>query len=205
MTPRSNLRNKEWLTPNEVAELLLVSPVTVRQWAQKGRLEARTTAGGHRRFSIDAVRQFAVKEGMASRLKGIANRSILVVDDDDHLNRFLVELFKSRDEGALVESACNGFEAGSKVHQVMPDVVLLDIMMPGMDGFEGCERLKADVDTMHIRVVAMSGYHSEENERRVMDAGADSFLKKPFTNKEVLNACGFGRVSASEGAGDQHA
>lgn len=185
------MRNKEWLTPNEVAELLLVSPVTVRQWAQKGKLEARTTAGGHRRFSMDAVRRFAIAEGMASRLKGKGNRSILVVDDDDHLNRFLVELFKSRDGGALVESARDGFEAGSKVHQVMPDVVLLDIMMPGMDGFQVCESLKADVDTMHIQVIAMSGYHSEENEQRVLNAGADRFLKKPFTNKEVLQACGF--------------
>lgn len=192
---RHNLRNKEWLTPNEVAELLLVSPVTVRQWAQKGKLEARTTAGGHRRFSIDSVRQFAVKEGMAARLNGIANRSILVVDDDDQLNRFLVELFKSRDEGALVESASNGFEAGSKVQQVMPDVVLLDIMMPGMDGFEVCERLKTNVDTMHIQVIAMSGYHSQENEERVMNAGADQFLKKPFSNKEVLQACGFMNAS----------
>lgn len=185
------MRNKEWLTPNEVAELLLVSPVTVRQWAQKGKLEARTTAGGHRRFSLDAVRRFAIQEGMASRLGGKASRSILVVDDDDHLNRFLVELFRSRDEGALVESALNGFEAGSKVQQVMPDVVLLDIMMPGMDGIQVCEKLKADVDTMHIQVVAMSGFHSEENEHRVMKAGADQFLKKPFTNREVLQACGF--------------
>ena len=113
------------------------------------------------------------------------------MDDDDHLNRFLVELFRSKDEGALVESASNGFEAGSKVHQVMPDVVLLDIMMPGMDGFQVCERLKADVDTMHIQVIAMSGFHNEENEQKVMKAGADLFLKKPFTNREVLQACGF--------------
>lgn len=188
------MRNKEWLTPNEVAELLLVAPVTVRQWAQKGKLEARTTAGGHRRFSMDAVRRFAIQEGMAARLKEKGKRSILVVDDDDHLNRFLVELFRSRDGGALVESARDGFEAGSKVHQVMPDVVLLDIMMPGMDGFQVCERLKADVDTMHIQVVAMSGFHSAENEQRVMDAGADRFLKKPFSNKEVLQACGFLKV-----------
>ena len=181
----------EWLTPNEVAELLLVSPVTIRQWAQKGMLEARTTPGGHRRFSMDAVRQFAVREGMASRLRGKGKRSILVVDDDEQLNRFLVELFKAKDEGARVESAYDGFEAGSKVQQVKPDVVLLDLMMPGMDGFQVCERLKNDVDTMHIRVVAMSGYCSPENECRAMKAGADCFLKKPFSNAEVLGACGF--------------
>ena len=185
------MSTKEWLTPNEVAELLLVSPVTVRQWAQKGMLEARTTPGGHRRFSMDAVRQFAVREGMASRLRGEGSRSILVVDDDEQLNRFLVELFRSKYEGALVESAFDGFEAGSKVQQVKPDVVLLDLMMPGMDGFQVCERLKGNVDTMHIHVVAMSGYYSEENEDKVMKAGADKFLRKPFSNSEVIEACGF--------------
>lgn len=181
----------DWLTPNEVAELLMVSPVTVRQWAQKGLIEARTTPGGHRRFSMDAVRQFAIREGMANRLQGKANRSILVVDDDRQLNRFLVELFKSRDAGTLVESAFDGFEAGSKLQAVKPDVVILDLMMPGMDGFQVCEKIKTDVDTMHIHVVAMTGYASVENLDRIMAAGADRVLKKPFSNMEVLDACGF--------------
>ena len=68
-------------------------------------------------------------------------------------------------------------------------------MMPGMDGFQVCERLKRDVDTMHIQVVAMSGFYSQENEGKVMRAGADKFLKKPFTNAEVLIACGFTRTT----------
>jgi CheY-like chemotaxis protein len=91
----------------------------------------------------------------------------------------------------LISSAFDGFEAGSKLQQVQPDTVLLDLMMPGMDGFQVCERLKGDVDTMHIQVVAMSGYYCQENEGKVMRAGADKFLKKPFSNSEVLEACGF--------------
>ena len=82
----------DWLTPNEVADLLMVSPVTVRQWAQKGLLEARTTPGGHRRFSIDAIRQFAIREGMSSRLEGKAGLSILVVDDDDRIRNLLKDI-----------------------------------------------------------------------------------------------------------------
>ena len=190
------MSKKIWLTPNEVAELLLVSPVTVRQWAQKGLLPARTTPGGHRRFSMEAVRQFAIREGMASRLKGEASRCILVVDDDEQLNRFLVELFRSKYQGAFVDSAFDGYEAGSKVQQVNPDVVLLDLMMPGMDGFQVCERLKTDVDTMHIHVVAMSGFYSEENEGRIMSVGADKFLRKPFSNAEVIEACGFSSANS---------
>lgn len=185
------MSKKEWLTPNEVAKLLLVSPITVRQWAQKGKLDARTTAGGHRRFSMEAVRQFAIREGIASRLGDKGKRSILIVDDDEQLNRFLVELFKAKQPGALVESALDGFEAGSKLHQAQPDVVLLDLMMPGMDGFQVCQRLKSDIETMHIEVIAMSGHYSEENEEKIMEAGADKLLRKPFSNREVLDACGF--------------
>ena len=117
-------------------------------------------------------------------------RSILIVDDEQ-LYRFLVELFKAKKLGVIVESALDGFEAGSKVHQAQPDVVLLDLMMPGMDGFQVCERLKSGIDTMHIEVIAMSGHYSEENEEKIMEAGADKLLRKPFSNREVLDACGF--------------
>jgi CheY-like chemotaxis protein len=116
--------------------------------------------------------------------------SILVVDDDRQLNRFLVELLRSKQEGTLVESAYDGFEAGAKVQAVKRDVVILDLMMPGMDGFQVCQRIKTNIDTMHVRVVAMIGYSTQENERKILDAGADCFLKKPFSNSEVLDACG---------------
>lgn len=194
------MEHKQYLTPNEVAELLLVSPVTVRQWAQKGLLAARTTAGGHRRFSIDVVRQFAIKMGLGGALTGNVARRILIVDDDCQLNSFLVELLHTQDEAAIIESAFDGFEAGSKIQAQKPDILILDLMMPGMDGFQVCTQLKSEVETMHIHVVAMTGYYSQDNVDRILNAGADRFLRKPFSNREIFEACGMLATPAAPAA-----
>ena len=185
------MERNQYLTPNEVAELLLVSPVTVRQWAQKGLLAARTTAGGHRRFNIDVVRQFAIRMGLGGAFTGNEAKRILVADDDHQLNEFLVKLLLSQDETVNVESAYDGFEAGTKIQAKRPDILLLDLMMPGLDGFQVCTQLKSEVETMHIHVVAMTGYYSQDNVDRILNAGADRFLRKPFSNREICEACGF--------------
>ena len=77
------------------------------------------------------------------------------------------------------------------MQQHKPDVVLLDVMMPGIDGIEVCRSLKSDPETAHIRVVAMTGYHSPELENKMLAAGAEVLLRKPFSSDEVLTQCGF--------------
>ncbi len=177
----------EYLTPNEVAGLLLVSPITVRQWAQKGLLEAQTTAGGHRRFARAEVERFAREKGI--ELPNQKQR-VLVVDDDRQLNSYLVALLETSVDDLQVYSALDGFEAGRMVQEYKPEIVILDIMMPGMDGVEVCRSIKADALTRHALVVAMTGHHTVELERRVVDAGAKVLLKKPFSREELLNECG---------------
>lgn len=184
---------KKFLTPTEVAELLMVAPVTVRQWAQKGLINARTTAGGHRRFSIDAVREFAAQMGMELSEPGadLDHDRLLIVDDDRQFNGFLVALFKQRFPELKVDVAYDGFEAGRLLQRTRPHLVLLDIMMPGLDGVEVCRALKADPDTAAIRVIAMTGHHTPELEQRILAAGAERLLKKPFSTTDLIAACGF--------------
>jgi excisionase family DNA binding protein len=181
--------SKEFLTPTEVAALLMVSPVTVRQWAQKGLLEARTTAGGHRRFPVAAVRKLAAEMGLKLPDSVDASPRLLIVDDDRQFNGFLVTLFSQRYPGLEVTAAFDGFDAGLKVQRFKPTVVLLDVMMPGIDGVEVCRAIKADPETQDTRVVAMTGHHTPELERRIRAAGAEQLLKKPFGTDEVLAAC----------------
>lgn len=178
-----------YLTPNEVAELFGVSPVTVRQWSQKGLLAAETTAGGHRRYTPSALNLFAEARGM--RVPFPRAQRLLIVDDEAPLRGYLKALFETECVGLEVSVAVDGFEAGQLVESFEPSVVLLDIMMPGLDGIEVCQRLKRNPSTQSIRVVGMTGHHSPELERRLLDAGAEQLLRKPFDRDTVIAACGF--------------
>jgi excisionase family DNA binding protein len=180
--------DKGFLTPNEVASLLMVSPITVRQWAQKGLLEAQTTAGGHRRFAREVIEAFARERGIQLPQ---SQQRLLIVDDNRELNAYLAALFGANVPELEISSAYDGFDAGRQVQARKPTVVLLDIMMPGIDGIEVCRSLKDDPDTSYIRVVAMTGYYTPELEKKILAAGARVLLKKPFSSEEVLRECGF--------------
>lgn len=189
------MTERDFLTPNEVANLLMVSPITVRQWAQKGILQAQTTAGGHRRFSRAVVEAFARDRGL--RLPE-AQQRLLIVDDNRELNGYLAALFEANVPGLEIYCAHDGFEAGRCVQAHRPTVVLLDVMMPGMDGVEVCRSLKRDPQSAQVRIVAMTGYHTPELESRMLAAGARVLLRKPFSSEEVLRECGFASIGEEQ-------
>jgi excisionase family DNA binding protein len=159
-------KQKTHLTPNEVAELLMVNPVTVRQWAARGLLRSLTTPGGHRRFLLSDVEEFARSRGATpvARHSGRPDR-ILIVDDDPNVSRLIAELIQERDDEVETEVARDGFEAGVKVESFRPHALVLDLMMPGIDGFEVCRRLRARPTLNHIRIVAGTGL-PQQRERR---------------------------------------
>ncbi len=178
---------KDYFTPNEVAQLFLVSPVTVRQWAQKGLLRAELTAGGHRRFLRQDLVSFAQERGLTLNWLMHSKPRILIVDDDTLLSGFLYEFLEGRPGIEAVDIAANGFEAGRKIHSFRPNLMLLDLMMPGIDGFTVCANLKADPSTRNIRVLAMTGYPSPENVQRILNAGAEVCLEKPVETRQLLD------------------
>ncbi len=183
-------KGKSYLTPNDVATLLMVSPVTVRQWAQKGGLSALTTPGGHRRFLRHDVERFARERGIALQPPEGDSLRILIVDDDKQLAGYLVELFANREEAVSTQTAHDGFEAGAKVQTFQPHIMLLDLMMPGLDGFGVCRQMQEDPNTKAVRIIAMTGYHTTGNVQRILDAGAEICLPKPLPNDELLEAIG---------------
>jgi len=178
--------SKDYYTPNEVAQLFMVSPVTVRQWAQKGLLTAALTAGGHQRFLHQELIRFAHERGLTLNWPGQGTTKILIVEDDEQVAGFLYEFLQGRPGIEAVDIAESGFEAGRKVQSFNPSVVLLDLMMPGMDGFAVCQNLKADPITRGIRVLAMTGYPTADNIERIMDAGAEVCLAKPIDTVRLM-------------------
>ncbi len=105
-------------------------------------------------------------------------KHILVVDDLPE-NSIVLQSFLAP-MGYLIESATDGETALQMVAENPPDVILLDLIMPGMDGFEVCRRLKQDPDTHHIPVIIVTGMSDRDSNVRAVEAGADDFLIKPF-------------------------
>ena len=173
---------KTLLSPKDVANQLGVSPVTVRVWAQENKLPFVTTPGGHRRFKQEQVDEFAQQHGGRKS----TSLSILIVDDDEKHAELLSEYFKYMPLDTNTYIAHDGFEAGQLINQVNPNCVLLDLMMPGMDGFSVCQRIKSDPTTANIRVIAMTGYSELENVQRILQAGAEQCLKKPIS-RDIIN------------------
>ncbi len=180
-------KTSTYLTPTEVAQRMMVSPVTVRGWAQRGLLKAEVTPGGHRRFRQEEVDRFARQWNPAGN-KGPLR--ILIVDDDRAVLGFLSELLGDRGDATLVETASDGFEAGRKVLTFQPDVVLLDLMMPGINGVEVCRQIKALPGNAEIRVIGMSGYLTPENESLLLAAGAECCFAKPLNTSRLLDLLG---------------
>lgn len=183
-------RDKHYLTPSQVSEILIASPASVRSWAVKGLLNSITTVGGHRRFLDSDVAAFAKERGIALTKAPSGLMRLLIVDDDVQLGEYLVELLGELADVEAIKAVADGFEAGQQVQTFKPTVMLLDLMMPGMDGFEVCSRLKQNSDTQDIRVIGMTGYMNDENTNKIKTAGAELCLSKPLDKKTLFLALG---------------
>ncbi|MBI5887097.1 MAG: response regulator [Deltaproteobacteria bacterium] len=108
---------------------------------------------------------------------------ILIVDDDER-NVILLSEKLSRD-GFEIDTASNGIEALEKVKPVAPDLILLDVMMPKMDGYEALRRLKSNEETRHIPVIMLTGRTEVEDKVMGFEVGAEDYIIKPFSLREV--------------------
>lgn len=113
-------------------------------------------------------------------------RRVLVVDDEPLTRDVVTALIESGDVAVTV--ACTGQEAIDLVRASPPDLVLLDVMMPGMDGFEVCRALKADPATKGVRIVMLTALSDAQARVNADDAGADGFLVKPYSARDLYAA-----------------
>ena len=94
-----------------------------------------------------------------------------------------------------MEVANDGFEAGQKLQTFRPHTVLLDLMMPGINGFDVCRKIKENPETRDTRVVVMTGYHTLENMMQAMEAGAEACLTKPLDKIQLFNVIVLGGIN----------
>ena len=109
---------------------------------------------------------------------------ILVVEDQDDNKRIMRDLLTSA--GYAVLEASSGVEAIEVAQRERPDLILMDIQLPGMDGHEATRRLKGDPDMMHIPIVAVTSYAFDGDRQEAMEAGSDAYFAKPVSPREIL-------------------
>ena len=118
----------------------------------------------------------------------IREYKMLIVDDEEDLRKMLKEVINEYDPSILVKTAKDGFEAGDKLNTFRPDVVLLDIKMPGIDGLEVCRRIRIDKKMKNTKVIMITGFPEKYSREECIDAGADEFLIKPIEIKTLYGA-----------------
>ena len=181
-----------YFTTFQVAKFLGVSPPTVVNWVNSGMLTAHRTPGGHRRLRAQDVVTFAKAYNypvppnvLEPEVPSSAPRRVLIVDDERDFAQTVGDYLALKGNFE-VEIADSGFTAGLTVARFRPSVVLMDILMPDMDGFEVLRMLRRDPETRGIPVIACTAYRDALVEERARTEGFDGYLEKPLKFDRLL-------------------
>lgn len=180
---------QEILTTSEVAKYCRVSTDGVLKWIRADKLRAFCTPGGHYRIRKDDFREFLKEFGMPIDQDFFVGERprILVVDDEPVIVEIISRCLEDEGEGYVIETAVDGYDAGFKLGSFRPDLVILDLMMPGMDGFELCKRIRSNPNTTDTKVLAITGYPGSNAIDRIRKVGADLCLVKPLQLERLRN------------------
>ena len=184
------MERQSFFTTFEISQICGVNPTTVQNWVKGKKLRAFQTPGGHRRIRREDLIAFLKEFGMPIP-KELSQDipSVMIVDDEAEIIEMLESLVKSGDHEVNVTRAQNGVEALLMIGESKPDLLILDIMMPGMNGYEVCKKLKSSTNTQNIKIVAISGDHNPAVKERILSSGADLFFAKPLEVVEFREQC----------------
>jgi len=177
----------EILTVSQAGKYCKVSPKTIINWIEAGHLKAYKTVGGHRRIKQEDLDQFLKEKGMPlpEEAKAEEKKKILVVDDDKIIVETIVQALEEDEFGYEMISANDGFEAGLQVNHFRPDLLILDIMMPDINGYEVCQKVKSSPETKDIKIIVLSAYLDDDAFKQMKESGADACFSKPLPLEQL--------------------
>lgn len=178
---------KNSYTTHQVSKFCDVYPTTVIKWIKEGILPAFTTPGGHRRIQKEDIRVLMEKNNMPipGELARDDKYGVLAIDDDQKILK-MIKTILSAEDNLDIRTAASGFEAGIIIGNWEPDIILLDFLMPKVDGFEVCKRLRSDEKTKDIPVIAVTVLKEEKERTKMKHAGITDYLSKPFKASALL-------------------
>lgn len=179
----------EWLTLGQAAKYLGVAQSTMRKWSDLGRVSAFYTPGGHRRYRRSDLDQFLDRSGPSGGGAVSVSASgplVLIVDDDERLREYVRVNLEA--EGYTVREAGSGEEALTALGEHSPDLILLDVMMPQVDGWETLRRIQEHTGVGAIPVIMFSGQVDEGSAADAASRGVQSFIGKPFDPRSLIES-----------------
>lgn len=178
---------KTVFTTGEAAKICKVSQQTIIRCFDSGQLKGFRVPGSRfRRIPRDQLYAFMRDNGIPTDALDSGRRKVLVVDDDESLVELIVDALE-RDGRFEVRSANNGFGAGMLINEFRPDVIVLDFMLPGMNGKEVCQLVRSERSNDDVKIICISGMADQSKIQELRDAGANDFMKKPFDVDELIN------------------
>lgn len=183
------MESKQSFSTSEVAKYCHVTPDTIRKWAEAKRITVFKTPGGHRRIRRPDLIRF-LRDNNIPLHSDLSDNGVrvLVVDDEKAIVSVIRRFLEHSKSSFEVSVATDGYDAGHQVGTFRPNVVFLDLRLPGMDGFEVCRRIKSSPDSAETSVIAMTGYYEPDVAGRIVEMGAVTCLKKPFTPDDLRRA-----------------
>lgn len=175
------------LSTLHVARLLGVSHQSVANWIDSGKLRAGKTPGGHRRVNPDDLVTFLKKHKLdIPQELNARSRNILIVDDDPAVGQSLMRAIAAEHAGWHVLLAHDGWTGGEAIVTERPELLVLDLHVPGIDGLAICQKIKSNVRTKDVIVIAMTARPSPELQEAILKAGAVAVLPKPIDTAHFL-------------------
>ena len=174
-------------TTGEAAKICKVSQQTIIRCFDNGTLKGFRVPGSRfRRIPRNDLYAFMKDYGIPTDALENGKRKVLIVDDDRELVDLLADAFQ-RDGRFEIKTADNGFDAGMYVREFRPDIVVLDIMLPDINGKEVCQRVRSDDSLEAVKIICISGMVEQDKIADLKSAGADDFMQKPFTTDKLLD------------------
>ncbi len=173
---------EDTLTVFTASKFCNVSSKTIINWVEAGHIKAYRTVGGHRRILKADLEAFMRQQGMPipEEKEDNGRKKILVVDDDLIIVESIVQALEEDEFNYEVISAADGFEAGLQVNHFSPDLIILDIMMPDIKGYEVCRKIKSNERTRKTKIIVLSAYLDDEKFKQMKENGADVCFSKPL-------------------------
>ena len=179
----NGMPKKTVYSPYDLSSMLHVGEDKIEEWLRSGELASFKIPGNHSRIRFESLEKFFADKNISQPEAWKASLPqkfrILVVEDDSDMLEIIGELLNEENQ-AEVQMESSGFGAALKIMNWHPDLILLDFVMPGMDGFEVCKQLKKNPKTKDIPILAITSLSTLDNKKAVMESGISAFLGKPF-------------------------